>query len=395
MRLPIPRHHIALDRDELRLGVGLAGRGRAPPGSRAAFEIAVARAFGAERAVAVESGRTALCLALQALDLAAGAVVVLPQYCFFSVVGVVEAMGLTPRFAPVDADTFTLDVVALAGALDGAACLVIVHPFGQAASVDRIAAICAEADVPLVEDASQSTGASLEGKSVGSFGAYGVFSLVSGKNLQTFGGGLVVAADPARAARLDVLTRGLQEADEDRARQLLRSSLPRWLLATRVGFAVAGWPGFVLIDALAPARLDQLFHEERRSFDPNERIRRLSDAQGALGLLGLERLDLRNSRRRHSAQRLLDGLGGVPGLALQHPDPRASHTWNAVPVRVADGDGLARRLLRAGVDVRKDYMDHYGAGRAFSEDVIYVPNHTAMTEADIDRVIAAVRAAIA
>ena len=93
MNRPIPRHNVNLSSEELKLVMaGAIGRGEHASG-RERFEAAAARYFGVPHAIAVESGRTALHLALLGLDLPDNATVVLPSYCFFSLVKVVEGMG--------------------------------------------------------------------------------------------------------------------------------------------------------------------------------------------------------------------------------------------------------------------------------------------------------------
>ena len=83
----------------------------------------------------MESGRTALYLALHGLGIQPGDTVVLPRYCFYSLVNVVEGMGCTARFAPINPDTFALDPGQLAEHMDGASAVVVIHPFGQLADM--------------------------------------------------------------------------------------------------------------------------------------------------------------------------------------------------------------------------------------------------------------------
>ena len=96
----VPRHNVNLTGTELRWVVRGALGAPEADGGRADFEADCRRYFGAAHVIAVESGRTALYLALHGLGIQAGDTVVLPRYCFYSLVNVVEGMGCTARFAP-------------------------------------------------------------------------------------------------------------------------------------------------------------------------------------------------------------------------------------------------------------------------------------------------------
>jgi dTDP-4-amino-4,6-dideoxygalactose transaminase len=391
LRRPVSRHNLNMTAAQRRLvAAHLAGR-RAPTGGRERFERALARYLGVPHVLTVASGRQALALALRALRLPPGARVGLPRYCFYSLIGVVEALGLRPVFLPVDPQTLALDAEALDAATGGLDGLIFVHPFGQLGPVTEIAARCRRAGIPWVEDASQSTGASLDGRQAGSFGDVGVLSLVSGKNLQTFGGGVVATADAALGARLDPLYDGTIPADAAATRANFKSGLVRWSLSTRPGFTALAFPAFLALSELSRGRYTSLMQEERVPFSADGIVRRLSDAQGEYGCLDLEQLDPRNETRRRNALQLLGGLAGVDGIQVQRFSERAVNTFNAVPVRVTDGPGFVRGLLRRGVDTRFDYMEWFGGSRDFDEDVVYLPNHPALTSRDADRVGVAAR----
>lgn len=387
----IPRHNVNLTSTELRLVLqGAMGRVSHPDG-RTQFEANACRYFGTAHAFAVESGRTALHLALLGLNLPDGAVVVLPRYCFFSLVKVVEGMGYRARFAPVDPETFALDPARLTPALSGAQAIVFIHPFGQLADVAGLQAVAAVHGVPLIEDASQATGTRWGRHLAGTIGDVGVFSMVSGKNLQTFGGGLVVTQRDDVAQRIQARLGTATEPEETQISQAFRAGLQRWFLTTPTGFKTLMHPATLALATLAPATLEDMLYEERQAYDPDRTIHRLSDAQGALGVLELDQLDRRNAIRRGHALRMLDGLKGIHGIHLPRFDPSAENSFNAVAVRSHWTPELIQGLRRAGFDTRTDYMEWFGDDRDFDEPVLYLPNHPGMDEADIDRLVAAVR----
>lgn len=394
MSRPIPRHNVNLTSNELKLVLNsAAGRGE-HHGGRERFEEEAARFFGSAHAIAVESGRTALHLALLGLDLPDQATVILPSYCFFSLVKVVEGMGFQPRFAPVDPDTYALCPRQLVDHLQGADAVVVIHPFGQLADMESLQSITALLGIPLVEDAAQATGARWGRHRAGSIGDVGVFSMVSGKNLQTFGGGLIIThrSDVARAisARLS----GSPSHDDSHASKAFRQGLQRWFLTTPMGFQGVMHPINRTLSALAPSFAEGLFHETRLNYDPDRRLHRLSDAQGALGCMELAELDRRNGIRRSNALRLLDGLKGIHGLHLPRFDPQSENSFNAVAVRCEDTKALAKSLLKQGFDTRTDYMEWFGSTRDFNQEVIYLPNHPGMNGSDVDRLVSAVRTAM-
>lgn len=368
----------------------LAGRGQ-PAGGRERFERALAQHLGVSLVRTVASGRQALAMALRALQLPAGARVGLPRYCFYSLVGVVEALGLRPVFVPIDPGSLAMDPGALGQVVHELNGLVFIHPFGQLGPVTEIADRCREAGIPLVEDASQSTGASLQGRQAGSFGDLGVLSLVSGKNLQTFGGGVVATSNAELGARLDQQYERTAPPDPAGTRAAFRVGLLRWGLSTRAGFRFVAFPAFLALSELAQGRYASMMDEQRVPFPADSTVRRLSDVQGEYGCLDLEQLRTRNDARRRNALRLVGLLDGVDGIQLQRFSQRAVNTFNAVPARVTDGPGFARGLLRRGVDTRFDYMEWFGGDRDFDEDVVYLPGHPALTARDVDRVGAAAR----
>lgn len=394
LRRPISRHNVNITRAQLRLLLGhLAGAPR-PSGGRDRFERRLARYLDVSHVTTVASGRAALALSLRVLGLPPGGLVGLPRYCFYSLVGVVRALGLRPVFVSVEPGTLAMDPEALSAVVGDLCCVILIHPFGQLAPVLEVASVCRGAGVPLVEDASQSTGATLEGRQAGSFGRVGVLSLVSGKNLQTFGGGVVATDDTSLDARLTELIARSAPTESGHTRAAFRSGLTRWALSAGPGFRIGTLPMLVALSELSEDRYAALLREEKRPFDAGAQLKRLADVQGEYGCLDLEQLERRNAVRRRNAAQLAEDLDGMSGIQLQRLQRHALNTFNAVAVRVTDGTGFARELLRRGVDTRLDYMEWFGGARDFHEDVVYLPNHPGLEPRDVARVVEAVRAVL-
>jgi len=174
------------------------------------FESELAELVGVDHAVALSSGTAALHLALLGVGVQQGDEVVVASMTFGATAFAATYVGATPVFVDSEPDSWNLDPDLLlehltsrarAGRLPAA--VVAVDVFGQPADYDRITAICAEFDVPLIEDAAESLGARHTSGPAGSFGAAAVFSFNGNKIMTTSGGGMLVtnSAEVARRAR--------------------------------------------------------------------------------------------------------------------------------------------------------------------------------------------------
>jgi dTDP-4-amino-4,6-dideoxygalactose transaminase len=218
-------------------------------------------------------------------------------------------------------------------------------------------------------------------------------SLVHGKNLMTFGGGLVITDDDSLAAHIrTIVSENKPESGID-VRKKAAAGLANWALTTRPGFTIGLLPPFWVMNFLDRARLDSLFVEKPQPFDPGT-IRPLSPFQARLGRMQLHNLDVRNAVRRHNAERLIAAMARLDWIGLPKSVDDAGSTWNSLPVRVADPADVQRELLLKGIDTRADYMTVY----AFEDEwkkaggVFYLPNHPGMNERDVNAVIRAVTA---
>lgn len=179
-----------------------------------ALESAIADYCGLRRAVGVTSGTDALLVALMALDVGPGDLVITTPYSFFATAGVVARLRATPVFVDIDPRTFNLDPRALAAWFDRHAsdaprvkAILPVHLFGQCADMDPILQLARRHEIPVIEDAAQAIGARYPSKlgerRAGSMGLMGCFSFFPSKNLGGIGdGGMVVTDDSELADKL-------------------------------------------------------------------------------------------------------------------------------------------------------------------------------------------------
>jgi dTDP-4-amino-4,6-dideoxygalactose transaminase len=172
------------------------------------FEQEIADRVGVPYAVAVSSGTAALHLALMGLYAGPGDVVVVPTLTFAATANAVVYTGATPVFADCDADDGNLDAGLLEHLLDeltaeGATvrAVLTVDLFGRCADYERILPLCDRYGVPVLEDAAEALGATYRGQAAGSFGRAAALSFNGNKILTTSGGGMLLSADAALAAR--------------------------------------------------------------------------------------------------------------------------------------------------------------------------------------------------
>jgi dTDP-4-amino-4,6-dideoxygalactose transaminase len=381
---PISRHNVVFGRGELRVALRHLRGGGCDESEVTKFELEAAEYLGVREVLAIDSGRKALALALRGLGLKPGDRVLLPEYCFYALVAVVEGLGMEPVYAAINTATFALDTVAAAERVNDVQAVVLIQPFGQGVCCAALKTACEDAGIPLIEDASQSTGALLNDKRVGTLGHVGVFSLVSGKNLHGFGGGMLVTDSSDLAARARTLLEP-QCQPSSRTREAFRSNFLRASLTTRLGYSLGVFTPLFLLSEVSPERYEASFHEERASYAANTPIYPIAPDQASMARVGLRRLDARNTLRRRNAEYLRGSLAGTPGLTLQDVDPAGTHSFNAFPVRVTDARDFARYMLRRGVDIRRDYMTWYARPR-FPEEVVYLPNHPGLGPREIAKV---------
>jgi dTDP-4-amino-4,6-dideoxygalactose transaminase len=328
----------------------------------AELERLAAEMAGTRHAVAVNNGTTALVVALESLRLSPGDEVVTSPFTFVATLNAILEAGATARFADIG-DDFCVDPDAMSAAVgDRTAVLLPVHLYGQPADMAAISKLADAHGLGVVEDAAQSHGAAIDGRRAGSWGL-GCFSLYGTKNVTTGEGGLVTTDDDELADRM----------------RLLRNQGMR----ARYEYEVPG-------------------HNYR-----------LTDLQAAVGIPQLRRLDEIVERRNRNAERLTDGLNGVPGLSVPSVVPGRRHVWHQYTVRVTadaplDRDGVAEELDRRGVGCGVYYprtvydYDCYrehprvvvdpcpNAERA-AREVLSLPVHPKLSDADLDTIVSTVR----
>lgn len=337
-----------------------------------AFEREIADRVGVAAAAALSSGTAALHLALVLLGVGRDDEVIVSDLTFAASANVVRYVGATPVFVDADRETWTLDPNLLEEALADRArrgrsvkAAIVVDLYGQCADYDRIVSVCARYDVPVIQDASESLGASYRGRPAGTQGVFGVFSFNGNKILTTSGGGMLIGNDAAQIA----LARRLASQARDPAPHYQHS---------RLGYNY-----------------------------------RLSNLLAAIGRGQLRALEARVTARRNNFSWYRDRLEKLPGWDLM-PEAQygVSNRWLTCvtidPERAgADSEGVRTALEAADIEARPlwkpmhmqplyaDLPVYGGAvGRELFEKGLCLPSGSALMDADRERVLEVILQAI-
>jgi perosamine synthetase len=307
--------------------------------------------------VAVNSGTSGLHLGLLAAGVGAGDEVIVPSFTFAATGNSVALTGATPVFVDIEPETFSLDPAAVEAAITPRTRGILpVHLYGHPARLRELSAIAEKHGVALYEDAAQAHGASLDGRPVGAWGSFAMFSLYPTKNMTSGEGGMVTLADDALARKVRLLrNQGMEKQYENEV----------------IGFNA-----------------------------------RMTDIHAAIGRVQLTKVDAWTARRQQNAAFLDANLRGVvvPPVA-----EGAVHVYHQYTIRVAeDRDGFVRALkeehqVGSGVyypipNHRLPSLSPYAPGldlpvtEAAAREVVSLPVHPSLSAADLDRIAAAVDA---
>ncbi len=340
------------------------------------YEERFAARVGARHAVAFSSGTAALHAAAAAAGLQAGDEMITTPLTFVASANCALYLGARPVFADVQEDTLNIDPAAIESKITPHTRAIVAVDFtGQPADLRDIGEIAARRGIALIEDAAHALGAIYQGRPVGSLATMTVFSTHPVKHVTTGEGGVVTTQDPALAACLRRF-RNHGIASDARMRQEKGS----WFYEmTTLGYNY-----------------------------------RITDVQCALGLSQLPKLDAWLARRRAIAARYNQAFGCSKALTRPAVRPDRVPAWhlyvvrlrrNALQPRIGRSEVFAAlRAENIGVNVhyipvpRHPYYRQLGysphdtpIADAAYEDLITLPLFPAMTDADVEDVIAAVR----
>lgn len=169
------------------------------------FEEELASYVKIKCAAALSAGTAAIHMALKALDVKKEDIVFCSDLTFSATVNPVIYENATPVFIDSEKESWNMDPKALEKAFEkypNPKAVIVVHLYGTPAKIEEIKSICDKHNVPLVEDAAESLGATYKGKQTGTFGKYGIYSFNGNKIITTSGGGMLVSNDEERVAKV-------------------------------------------------------------------------------------------------------------------------------------------------------------------------------------------------
>ena len=168
------------------------------------FERTVCSYVGAKSAVAMSAGTAAIHMALKAAGVTQGDIVFVSALTFSASINPIMYEKAIPVLIDSEPESWNMSPIAFEKAFKkySPKAVVCVNLYGQAADYDKICAICEKHNVPLIEDAAESLGATYKGKQTGTFGKYGIFSFNGNKIITTSGGGMLVSDDEERMKKV-------------------------------------------------------------------------------------------------------------------------------------------------------------------------------------------------
>ncbi|MGO9088666.1 MAG: DegT/DnrJ/EryC1/StrS family aminotransferase [Candidatus Sulfotelmatobacter sp.] len=322
----------------------------------AAFEKEFAAYCGAAECIALNSGTSALHLALLAAGVGPGDEVITVPFTFIASVAAVTYTGAQPVLVDIDPRSFTMDPAAIEAAITPRTKAILpVHLYGQTADMDPILELARRHGLVVIEDAAQAHGAKYKGRTAGSMGDIGCFSFYPAKNLGAYGeGGAVTTSNPEYARSI----RMLRDWGQDRK-----------------------------------------YHHVLHGYNY-----RMEGFQGAILRVKLRHLEQWTEARRAVALRYKQLLAGC-GVELPAEMPWARHVYHVYTVRADDRDGLQSALLAEGIQtaihyavpahLQPVYADlGYGKGslpqaEEAAERVLSLPMYPELTEQAVAEVVRA------
>ena len=335
------------------------------------FEAEIAERTGVAGALALSSGTAALHLALLHHGVGAGDVVVVPSMTFAATTNAIVYTGATPVFVDSQASDANVDVALMIEAVDAlraegenVAAVVTVDLYGRAVDYSTLVPALAERGIPLLEDAAEALGASLDGEACGSFGSCAAISFNGNKIMTTSGGGMLLSNDTELLARARYLsTQARQPAP--------------WYEHTEVGYNY-----------------------------------RMSNLLAALGIGQLERLDAMIARRREIRDLYADAFADLDGVRLlgrsEGDDDRYDNCWLTGAIVEGREPGFIDHVVEGfnAADIEARHLwkpmhmqPMYASARTFGGDVaaglfhsgLNLPSGVDLADDDVARVIATFR----
>ena len=254
------------------------------------FEQAVTQYAGRKRAVAVNSGTSALYLCMLAENIGPGDEVITTPFTFIATANCILMVGAKPVFVDIDPDNLNINPSKIEEKITKKTKAIMpVEVFGNPANFDKICQIAQKHNLLVIEDSCEALGSSLNGKKAGTFGQVGVFAFYPNKQITTGEGGMIITDDD------NVADMCISLRNQGRAKQ------GGWLAHERLGFNY-----------------------------------RLSDINCAIGIMQLSRLEEIKAKRKQVAKWYQEILADEKRLIVPKETKGCDISWFVFVVRLAD-----------------------------------------------------------
>jgi UDP-4-amino-4,6-dideoxy-N-acetyl-beta-L-altrosamine transaminase len=359
----------AIEEDDVQAVVGALKSDYLTTGPKVAeFEGALASYVGAKHAVAVNSGTSALDIAVGALGLPVGSEIITTPFTFVATANCALYNNCKPVFADIDKRTYNIDPEQIRKKVTKKTkAIIYVDYAGQPCDIAEIRDIAEEKGLFLIEDACHALGAEYRGKKVGSFADMTVFSFHPVKHITTGEGGAVATEDAELYGKLKLLrNHGIDKTPGERAGYLY----------------------------------------DMKMLGRNYRI---TDLQCALGISQLRKIEKFIGRREEIAKEYGDALGSTDGITIPYVKSGVRHAWHLYTILLdkrINRDGFFGKMREKGIGVNVHYIPAYkftyykqfginpedfpNTEEVYSR-IITLPMFPGMEGADVERVVAAVK----
>ncbi len=303
------------------------------------FEEAFAAYCGATHGLAVTSATAGLQLALIAAGVGPGDEVITTPISWISTANAAAAQGASVVFADVNPRKLNLDAACVAAKItDRTKAIIVVHLYGQCCDMDPIMAVARKRGILVIEDCAHAAGGEYKGRRAGTLGDIGVFSFHQQKNMVTLGEGGMITTDRKDLYERMLSFRSLCCLTYDPKGKYLPIDESKQPMGKRYWFLDFDDVGFNF---------------------------RMTDAQAAVGLEQLKKLDGFNGRRIEIANQYCERLGGIRGLTLPCVSPDVKHVFHIYCV-------LVEREFRLN---KEDFMWELYTGKRIQVWSHYMPIH--------------------
>jgi len=308
-----------------------------------------------KRAVAVANGTCGLEMALRLVDVKPGDLVLTQALTFVATANAITHIGASPVFLDSDPDTLGMSPDALRDFLVNsdrkiAAC-VPVHILGHACRIHEICDICAEFDIPVVEDAAEALGSTLNGQHLGTFGRVGVLSYNGNKTITTGGGGMILTNDETLGARAKHLTTTAKAPH----RWEFRHTETAWNYRMPNINAALGCAQMERLESILQDKRD-IAHAYRDFFAPKDGIDYIDEPKGCRSNYWLNTILLKNREERDSFLEYSNN-SGVMTRPLWTLMPDLSMFENAACGELANAKDIQDRAVNLPSGPRKPRKD--------------------------------------